>query len=88
LTLAYDELCRRTRERDRSLREKVTSLEEAAAIVPDGASVGIGGSTLSRTPMAMIWALIRAGRKDLFCCRSITSSEAKCCSPRERAGTS
>jgi len=77
LTLAYDELCRRTRERDRSLREKVTSLEEAAAIVPDGASVGIGGSTLSRTPMAMIWALIRAGRKDLFCCRSITSSEGE-----------
>jgi glutaconate CoA-transferase, subunit A len=77
LTLAYDELCRRTRERDRSLREKVMSLEEAAALVPDGASVGIGGSTLSRTPMAMIWALIRAGRKDLFCQRSITSSEGE-----------
>ena len=40
LTLAYDELCRRTRERDRSLREKVMSLEEAAALVPDGASRG------------------------------------------------
>jgi len=77
LTLAYDELCRRTRERDRSLREKVMSLEEAAVLVPDGASVGIGGSTLSRTPMAMIWALIRAGRKDLFCQRSITSSEGE-----------
>jgi glutaconate CoA-transferase, subunit A len=75
--LAYDELRRRTRERDRSLREKVTSLEEAAALIPDGASVGIGGSTLSRTPMAMIWALIRAHRKDLFCCRSITSSEGE-----------
>jgi glutaconate CoA-transferase subunit A len=77
LTLAYDELCRRTRERDRSLHEKVISLEEAAALVPDGASVGIGGSTLSRTPMAMIWALIRAGRKELFCQRSITSSEGE-----------
>jgi len=77
LTLAYDELCRRTRERDRSPREKVMSLEEAAVLVPDGASVGIGGSTLSRTPMAMIWALIRAGRKDLFCQRSITSSEGE-----------
>ena len=75
--LAYDELCRRTRARDRSLREKVTSLEEAAALIPDGASVGIGGSTLSRTPMAMIWALIRARHKDLFCCRSITSSEGE-----------
>ena len=77
MTLAYDELRRRTRERDRSLREKVMSLDEAAALVPDGASVGIGGSTLSRTPMAMIWALIRAGRKDLRCARGITSSEGE-----------
>jgi glutaconate CoA-transferase subunit A len=77
LTLAYSELRRRTAERDRSLRDKVMSLEEAAALVPDGASVGIGGSTLSRTPMAMIWALIRAGRKDLCCARSITSSEGE-----------
>jgi glutaconate CoA-transferase, subunit A len=53
------------------------SLEEAAALVPDGASVGIGGSTLSRTPMAMVWALIRAGRKDLVCARGITSSEGE-----------
>lgn len=77
MTQSYTELRRRTTERDRSLREKVMSLDEAAALVPDGASVGIGGSTLSRTPMAMIWALIRAGRKDLFCTRSITSTEGE-----------
>jgi glutaconate CoA-transferase, subunit A len=77
LSLAYDKLCRRTRERDRSLREKVMSLDEAAALVPNGASVGIGGSTLSRTPLAMIWALIRAGRRDLICARSISSSEGE-----------
>ena len=77
MTLAYSELRRRTRERDRSLREKVMSLDEAAALVPDGASVGIGGSTLSRTPMAMIWALIRAGRENLVCSRSITSNEGE-----------
>jgi glutaconate CoA-transferase subunit A len=77
LTLDHVELRRRTKERDRSLRDKVISLDEAAALVPDGASVGIGGSTLSRTPMAMIWALIRAGRRDLFCARSITSNEGE-----------
>ena len=77
MTLGYSELRRRTQERDRSLREKVMSLDEAAALVPDGASVGIGGSTLSRTPMAMIWALIRSGRRDLSCARSITSSEGE-----------
>ncbi|HVM80637.1 MAG TPA: CoA-transferase [Stellaceae bacterium] len=74
---AYLELRRRTVERDRSLREKVMSLEEAAKLVKDGDKVGIGGSTLSRTPMAMIWALIRAGRKRLSCSRSIMSSEGE-----------
>ena len=77
MTLDYGELRRRTQERDRSLREKVMSLGEAAALVPDGASVGIGGSTLSRTPMAMVWALIRAGRRDLVCARGISSSEGE-----------
>ena len=77
MTPRYEELCRRTKERDRSLRAKVMSLEEAAALVSDGASVGIGGSTMSRTPMAMIWALIRARRKDLLCARCITSSEGE-----------
>src|SRR5260370_20422534 len=61
--------------RDRSLREKVVSLAEAASFVRDGDSVGIGGSTMSRTPMGMIWALIRAGRKGLTCSRSIVSSD-------------
>jgi glutaconate CoA-transferase subunit A len=77
VTLGHAELCRRTKERDRSLRDKVMSLEEAAALVPDGAWVGLGGSTLSRTPMAMIWALICAGRKDLHCARGISSSEGE-----------
>lgn len=71
----YLELRRRLAERDRSLHEKVTTLEAAAALVKDGETVGIGGSTLSRTPMAMIWSLIRAGRKNLVCARGITSSE-------------
>jgi glutaconate CoA-transferase subunit A len=72
---SYLDLRRKLTERDRSLHEKVVSLEEAAALVKDGETVGIGGSTLSRTPMAMIWALIRAGKKRLTCARGITSSE-------------
>lgn len=77
MSFSHDELCRRTGARDRSLREKVMSLDEAAALVPDGASVGIGGSTLSRTPLAMIWALIRARRRGLVCARGISSSEGE-----------
>ena len=64
-----------THARDRGLREKVMSLEQAALLVNDGEHVGIGGCTLSRTPMAMIWALIRARRNNLTVSRSITSTE-------------
>jgi len=72
---SYLELRANLSRRDRSLRPKVMSLDEAAALVHDGEVVGIGGSTMSRTPMGMIWALIRAGRKRLTCARSIVSSD-------------
>jgi glutaconate CoA-transferase subunit A len=71
----YSELRRATLARDRGLREKVMSLEAAAQLVRDGEHVAIGGCTLSRTPMAMIWALIRAQKKNLTISRSITSTE-------------
>ncbi len=79
MTKSYLELREETRARDRSLRDKVMTLEEAAAPVKDGDHVAIGGCTLSRTPMAMVWALIRAGRKDLTGSRSITSTEGDLC---------
>jgi glutaconate CoA-transferase, subunit A len=71
----YQRLREATLARDRGLREKVMSLEEAARIVNDGDHVGIGGCTMSRTPIAMLWALIRARKKDLTISRSITSTE-------------
>src|SRR5258707_1309524 len=74
-TPSYLELRQELLRRDRSLRDKVVSLEDATSFVRDGDSVGIGGSTMSRTPMGMIWALIRAGRKRLTCSRSIVSSD-------------
>src|SRR5262249_48178740 len=71
----YSQLREELARRDRSLRDKVVSLEEAASFVRDQDTVGIGGSTMSRTPMGMIWALVRAGRKGLTCARSIVSSD-------------
>jgi glutaconate CoA-transferase, subunit A len=71
----YEKLRNDLAQRDRSLREKVVTLDDVASFVRDGEMVGIGGSTMSRTPMALIWALIRAGRKKLTCARSITSSD-------------
>jgi len=71
----YSKLRKDLEQRDRGLREKVVSLEEAASFVRDGDSVGIGGSTMSRTPMGLIWSLIRAKRRNLVCSRCITSSD-------------
>jgi len=71
----YSDLRRGIERRDRSLRDKVVSLENAASLVSDGDVVGIGGSTMSRTPMGLIWALIRGGKKNLCCARSIVSSD-------------
>ena len=73
--LSYLELRQKTRERDRSLRDKVMSLEEAAKLVSDGDQLAVGGCTASRTPFAMIWALVRAQRRDLVVSRSIVSTE-------------
>ena len=75
LVKPYAELRHDTLARDRGLREKVMSLEEAAKLVADGDHVAIGGCTVSRTPIAMIWALIRARKRELTVSRSITSTE-------------
>ena len=71
----YAKLRENLAERDRSLREKVMSLEDAASFVQDGMQVGIGGSTMSRTPMVMIWELVRQRRRKLSCSRSIVSTD-------------
>jgi glutaconate CoA-transferase subunit A len=71
----YEELRSAMEGRDRAFRDKVMSLEEAAQLVKDGESVGVGGSVISRTPMAMLWQLIRAGRKDLVISRSMMSTD-------------
>lgn len=41
------------------------SLDEAARAIPDGAWLAPGGFMLGRAPMALIFALIRARRRDL-----------------------
>lgn len=71
----YPELRQAIKSRERTLRDKVTSLEEAARLIGDGDHVAIGGNTLSRTPIAMVWALIRAGKKKLTVSRNIVSTE-------------
>ncbi len=71
----YKQLRDNMARRDRGLREKVTTLEAAASFVQDGMKVGLGGSTMSRTPMALIWELIRQRRKNLSVSRCIISTD-------------
>ena len=72
---AYERLRSETTRQDRSLHEKVMSLGEAAALVHDNEHVAIGGCMMSRTPMAMLWALVRARRRDLTFSRNIVSHD-------------
>ena len=72
---SYEQLRDNMARRDRSLREKVMTLEDAASFVQDGMKVGIGGSTMSRTPMAMIWELMRQKKRHLSVSRCITSTD-------------
>lgn len=47
------------------MREKLMSLEEAAAVVQNGALVGLTTSTIDNAPMAFLRAVIRRGVKNL-----------------------
>lgn len=46
-------------------RSKVTTADEAAALVADGATVGLGGWTFYNTPMLVVRAIVRAATKNL-----------------------
>ncbi len=48
------------------MTSKLISLDEAAALIPDGASISFGGFTTQRHPMALIYELIRLRRRNLY----------------------
>jgi glutaconate CoA-transferase subunit A len=47
------------------MSSKVMTSEEVVAQIPSGATIAIGGSSLSRKPMALVRALARSDRRDL-----------------------
>jgi glutaconate CoA-transferase subunit A len=48
------------------LTSKLINLSEAAALIPDGATISFGGFTTQRHPMAFIYELIRLKRRNLY----------------------
>ena len=71
-------------------KDKACSLEELVALVPDGASLGLGGSFLHRGPFAFVRELIRQQKRDIeivkqspgydidILCRAGVASRARC----------
>ena len=47
------------------MKEKLMTLEEAAALIPSGASIALGGAGHRRSPMAFVFQLIRNRLQDL-----------------------
>jgi glutaconate CoA-transferase, subunit A len=74
---AFAEARRRLEARDRSLRDKRTSLAAAAERVTDGAHVAIGGCLYSRTPMALVREVLRHRRAQLTLSRNLMCYEAE-----------
>lgn len=46
--------------------QKLLGLQEAAAMIPDGATMSVGGFTTQRHPMAFVYELIRLRRRNLY----------------------
>jgi len=72
---SYKQLRETAERKDRGLREKVVSLSEAVSLIRDGDHVAAGGCHNSRTPMALVWEMIRQKKKDIVYSRSISSTE-------------
>ncbi len=60
---------------DRSLRDKRTTLADAATLVQDGHHVAVGGCLFSRTPIALLREILRRQPRRLELSRNLTCYE-------------
>ena len=61
----------------RPMADKLAPVEAAMRLVGDGDHLAIGGTLYSRTPMALLFELLRQGRSDLTLSRPLTCYEAE-----------
>lgn len=64
-------------ERLRPVADKLVPVETAMRLVGDGDHLAIGGTLYSRTPMALLFELLRQGRAGLTLSRPLTCYEAE-----------
>ncbi|HEX6081966.1 MAG TPA: CoA-transferase [Methylomirabilota bacterium] len=68
---------RRLEAKPKTAGPKVVSLEAAAALVKDGDHVAIGGCLYSRTPLGLIWAMLRRRPRRLTFSRNLMCYEGE-----------
>ncbi len=68
---------RRLEAKAKSARDKLTSIEEAAARVHDGDVVAVGGCLFSRTPLAVVREVLRQRRHGLTLVRNLMCTEGE-----------
>lgn len=61
----------------RPVSDKRASAKQAVRLVDDGHQIAVGGTNYSRTPMALLFELLRQGRRDLALSRPLTCYEAE-----------
>src|SRR5579864_7862904 len=75
--VTFAEARRRLEAKERPLRDKRMSGEDAAALVRDGAHIAIGGCLYSRTPMLLLREILRQRRRDLVLSRNLMCYESE-----------
>ena len=63
---------------------KLVELSNAVAMVPERATIGIGGVLLKRKPMALLWALVDAGIRELTVLSFLASLDVELLAAHER----
>lgn len=63
--------------RERIVTDKTVSAADAVRLVGDGAHVAVGGTNYARTPMALLFELLRQGRTGLTLSRALSCYEAE-----------
>lgn len=77
MTTTIDEARADLEARRRPVADKRVSAADAVRLVEDGHHVAVGGANYARTPMALLFELLRQGRRDLTISRPLSCYEVE-----------